>query len=143
MNIAPKKRRPCTLKTITYPTFNELAGKDPSRILSTGCDLECGQDILRLADIARANHISHLKVAVWSTADLSQMGLPELEVLAPYQSVSGWVALGMRSLRNGDVSLSVDHYRQGTAYQPGAFAWIEGFTPVAMAGKSIRLYYIP
>jgi hypothetical protein len=123
--------------------FNELAGNDPSRILSTGCDLECGQDIFRLADVARANHISHLKVAVWSTADLSQMGLPELEVLPPYQHVSGWVAIGMRSLRNGDVSLSTERYTPGTVYPSDAFAWIGNYRPVAMAGRSIRLYYIP
>jgi hypothetical protein len=29
--------------------FNELAGSDPSRILVTGCDLDCGQDVLRLS----------------------------------------------------------------------------------------------
>jgi hypothetical protein len=28
--------------------FNELAGHDPSRIMVTGCDLDCGQDVFRL-----------------------------------------------------------------------------------------------
>ena len=28
--------------------FNEFAGSDPSRILITGCDLDCGQDVARL-----------------------------------------------------------------------------------------------
>jgi len=27
--------------------FNELAGRDPSRVLVTGCDLDCGQDLFR------------------------------------------------------------------------------------------------
>ena len=29
--------------------YNELAGRDPSKIYFTGCDLDCGQDVYRLA----------------------------------------------------------------------------------------------
>ena len=33
--------------------FNELASRDPSRILLVGCDLDCGQDLFRLSNALR------------------------------------------------------------------------------------------
>ena len=53
--------------------FNELAPRDPSKALLLGCDLDCGQDLFRLADELRARGISHVNIAVWSSADISQM----------------------------------------------------------------------
>ncbi len=115
--------------------FNELAGRDPSRTLVTGCDLDCGQDLFRLSQELRTRHVSHASIAVWSSADMSQMGLPNFDILEPFQPVSGWVAISMRSLRFGDVL--------HTTYPPGAFAWLERYQPVGEVGKTIRLYYIP
>jgi hypothetical protein len=115
--------------------FNELAGRDPSRTLVTGCDLDCGQDLFRLSQELRARHVSHASIAVWSSADMSQMGLPNFDILEPFQPVSGWVAVSMRSLRFGDVL--------HTTYPPGAFAWLDRYQPVGEVGKTIRLYYIP
>jgi len=115
--------------------FNPLAGKDPSKVLLTGCDLDCGQDLYRLADELRAEHISHVNIAMWSSADLSYMGLPEMEVPAPFHPVTGWVAISARSLRFGDV------FHQ--TYPPHAFDWLNRYTPKKWVGKTIRLYYIP
>jgi 4-amino-4-deoxy-L-arabinose transferase-like glycosyltransferase len=44
--------------------FNPLAGNDPSQVLITGCDLDCGQDLYRLADALRAQHVSHVYIAM-------------------------------------------------------------------------------
>jgi hypothetical protein len=115
--------------------FNFLAGRDPSRVLVTGCDLDCGQDLFKLSQALRQRHISHVNVGVWTTADLSRMDLPSFDVLQPFQPVTGWVAIGVRSLRMGTVGRS--------PYAPGAFAWLESYQPVAEIGKTIRLYYIP
>jgi 4-amino-4-deoxy-L-arabinose transferase-like glycosyltransferase len=115
--------------------FNELAGPDPSRVLVAGCDLDCGQDLFRLADAARENGIAQLNLAVWSSADLSRMGLPPLQILQPFQPRAGWVAISLRSLRFGDVLHST--------YPPGAFDWLNRYQPVARVGKTILLYRIP
>ena len=115
--------------------FNELAGQDPSKILVTGCDLDCGQDLFQLAQELRARHVSHVGIAVWSSADLSQMGLPHFSVLQPFQPATGWIAVGVRSRRVGDVL--------HTTYPPAAFAWLASYRPVAAVGKTISLYYIP
>jgi 4-amino-4-deoxy-L-arabinose transferase-like glycosyltransferase len=115
--------------------FNGLAGRDPSKILVTGCDLDCGQDILALSGELRRRHVSHVSVAVWTTADLGQMALPDFEVLEPFQPTTGWVAVGLRSLREG----SVLH----KSYPPGAFAWLDRYEPVAKIGSTVWLYDIP
>lgn len=115
--------------------FNELAGRQPSRVLVTGCDLDCGQDLFRLSDVLHEKKISHLNIAIWSSADMSRMGLPPFETPAPFQPVTGWLAISLRSLRMGDVF--------HTTYPPGAFAWLGQSQPVAKIGKTILLYYIP
>jgi hypothetical protein len=115
--------------------FNEMAGRDPSRIMVAGCDLDCGQDLFRLARELRSRNITHFNLAVWSSADVDRMGLPQFEVLQPYRPVSGWVAISARSLRFGDV-LHI-------AYPPDAFSWFKGYHPVAQVGGTIALYYIP
>lgn len=115
--------------------FNLLAGKDPSKVLVTGCDLDCGQDLYRLANQLRAQHVSHVYIAMWSSAELSYMGLPEMGVLPPFQPVKGWVAISARSLRFGDVFHST--------YPPHALDWLDQYPPREWVGKTIRLYYIP
>jgi hypothetical protein len=115
--------------------FNELAGHDPSRVLVTGCDLDCGQDLFRLSQALRDRGVSHFSVAVWSSADMTQMNLPVFDVLQPFQPTPGWIAISMRSMRFGDVFHST--------YPPGALRWIDRYQPVALVGKTIRLYYVP
>ncbi len=115
--------------------FNELAGRDPSRVLVTGCDLDCGQDLFRLSRALHERNISQLNLAVWSSADMSRMNLPVFQTPPPFQPVTGWVAISLRSLRMGDVL--------HTTYPPGAFAWLDGRKPVEQIGKTIHLYYLP
>jgi hypothetical protein len=100
-----------------------------------GCDMDCGQDIFRLAKELQSRKISHFSLAVWSSADMQRMSLPEFDVLHPFQPATGWVAISARSLRFGDVLHE--------SYPPDAFAWIDKFKPVAYVGGTIRLYYIP
>jgi hypothetical protein len=101
--------------------FNEFAGTDPSKILVTGCDLDCGQDLYRLADVLRARHISDVNLAVWSSADLAYLGLPRTQIPRPAHPVTGWLAVSSRSLRMGDV------FHQ--TYPPGSFAWLDPYQP--------------
>jgi len=118
---------------ITY--FNPLAGRDPSLVMVAGCDLDCGQDIFRLAQALRTRHTEHLSIAAWSSADMSRMGLPSFDVPPPFQPVSGWFAISRRAQRFGDVFHKT--------YPPGAFAWLDRYQPVERVGKTILLYNIP
>jgi hypothetical protein len=114
--------------------FNDLAGSDPSRVLVLGCDLDCGQDLYRLSATLAARHIPDVKLAVWSSAELPQMGLPKYEMLPPFQPMNGWIAISMRSLRFGDVLHQ--------SYPHDAFAWLNQYRPEEEIGKTIRLYHI-
>jgi hypothetical protein len=115
--------------------FNFLAGTDPSKVFVAGCDLDCGQDVLRLSQELKARGISHPSIAIWTSADVTKAGLPEFSIPQPFQPVTGWIAISLRSLRMGDVFHE--------SYPPGAFAWLDRYQPVAYVGKTIRLYYIP
>jgi hypothetical protein len=115
--------------------FNPLAGRDPSRVLIAGCDLDCGQDIWRLSQALSARGVQHVSLAVWSSSDLPQMGLPPFDVLQPFQPVDGWVAVSLRSMRFGDVLHQT--------YPPDALAWLDRYEPVARVGQTILLYHIP
>src|SRR5271170_2059068 len=115
--------------------FNEFAGKDPSKVMVAGCDLDCGQDLFALSSELKARHVSHASLALWTSADMTKMGLPEFDVPQPYQPVTGWFAISLRALRFGDVF--------HTSYPPDAFAWVSRYQPVARVGKTILLYDIP
>ena len=112
--------------------FNELAGKDPSKVLVAGCDLDCGQDLFALSRDLRARHVSRVSLALWTSADMSKVGLPQFDVPQPFQPVTGWFAISLRALRFGDLFHST--------YPPGAFAWLSRYQPVAHVGKTILLY---
>jgi hypothetical protein len=115
--------------------FNALAGSNPSEVLLTGCDLDCGQDLYRLSQVLRARQVAHANIAIWTSAEMSRVGLPEFSVPEPFQPVTGWVAISKRSLLLGDVFHKT--------YPPGAFAWLGKYQPVQRVGKTIDLYYIP
>jgi hypothetical protein len=115
--------------------FNEFAGRDPSKVLVAGCDLDCGQDLIRLSGVLRDRKVSYLRLAMWSSADPQRSGLPKFDLLDPFHPATGWVAISLRALRFGDVFHE--------SYPPGAFTWIERYEPVVEVGKTIRLYYIP
>jgi len=115
--------------------FNELAGSDPSKILVAGCDLDCGQDLFRLAREFQARQISHATIAVWTSAEPSLLNLPPFGVPEANRPVTGWFAISLRALRFGDSF--------HTTYPPGAFRWLNAYQPVSRVGQTILLYYIP
>jgi Dolichyl-phosphate-mannose-protein mannosyltransferase len=112
--------------------FNELAGSHPERIL-VDSDLDDGQDLKRLADTLRARRVPELSLAYAGSATVAEHGLPPVRWLEPHRPVTGWVAASLYSLRLGSLD------------RPGHddFAWLERYQPVALVGRSIRLYYIP
>jgi hypothetical protein len=115
--------------------FNQLAGRDPSRVMVAGCDLDCGQDLFALSHELQVRHVSHASLAVWTSADMNKISMPMFDVPQPYQPVAGWFAVSLRALRFGDLFHST--------YPPDAFDWLKRYQPVAHVGKTILLYDIP
>jgi hypothetical protein len=115
--------------------FNELAGRHPDGIL-VDSDLDWGQDALRLTNTLRARGIDTLSVAYFGTADLSRHHLPRLLPLVPHQRTTGWIALSETALKMG---------RPNPPFTPpfDGFSWLEAYEPVALIGRSIRLYHLP
>jgi hypothetical protein len=113
--------------------FNQLAGKDPSSVLVTGCDLDCGQDLFRLARELHARNTTECTLLVWSSADIARSDLPP-NGSDNSSDVHGCVALSSRAFRLGDVL----HH----SYGPGYFSWLNNYQPVAIVGRTIRLYEI-
>jgi hypothetical protein len=111
--------------------FNELAGSHPERVL-VDSDLDDGQDLKRLADTLRARRVPAISLAYAGSATVAEHGLPPIHWLEPHRPVTGWVAASLYSLKLGSLD------------RPGHddFAWLDRYRPVALVGRSIRLYYI-
>jgi len=115
--------------------FNEFVGSAPDNVLVTGCDLDCGQDLLRLVEELRSRHISDVNLAVFTSADLEQSGLPHHEVPDPATRPHGWIAVSSWPQRLGTGLRK--------PFAPDYFAWLDSYRPVENIGKTIRLYYVP
>jgi hypothetical protein len=112
------------------PCFNEIAGGHPEEI-AVDSDLDWGQDIGRLGALVRDRGIRQLWIACFDSEELPRHIPAELRRLPPRQPVSGWIAIS-ETMRKGV-------YSGG----PSAYEWLDAFQPVARAGESIRIYFIP
>lgn len=113
--------------------FNELAGGRPERILIDS-DLDWGQDLLRLEVLLRELRVPSVWIGCFSSADLTRHDLPPYQLLLPAPKghrPKGWIAISEWVLKG--VALP----------DPDHFDWLGAYQPVARAGRSIRLYYIP
>ena len=102
--------------------FNEAAGRHPENI-ALDSNLDWGQDVLRLAQFVKHEHIPHIYVSAfgdWRSYDMPADPLP------PNARVTGWIAVSENQFR-----------------MEKGFEWLERERPVRRIGKSIRVYYIP
>lgn len=112
------------------PWFNALAGRDPARIIVAG-DLDWGQDLLRLADTARARGVDSLALAYYGSADPRRILPMPVRPLAPDERPGGWVAVSEAVIK-------------GVGFEPHrGFEWLDSVAPVSRPGPSIRLYHFP
>ena len=107
--------------------FNECAGSHPEKI-AIDSNLDWGQDMLRLADFVKRDHIPHLYVNVFG--NWMRFGMPAEELKRGVR-VTGWVAVSEMELKFGGPT------NRGEGYE-----WLDAYKPVQRIGKSIRLYYI-
>lgn len=107
--------------------FNEIAGPHPEQLL-VDSNLDWGQDVLRLAAVAREEKIDRMSVLLFGSGDVDRIGLPPHQPLIPGVPTQGWVAVSETALQYAAAN---------------DFAWLRNQRPLRRVGKSIRLYYIP
>lgn len=115
-----------------FPYFNEAAGSRPWEQLSDS-NIDWGQDVLRLREIAREQRIPSITTSILSTASLDHVGLPPRKDLVALQPVHGWVAI------------SELHLALGRGVHPDVRRWVDDLMrgrPYRRVGTSIRLYFI-
>lgn len=105
--------------------FNQFAGSKPEQIL-VDSDLDWGQDLARLTDALKTRDIKTFSMRYFGTADPDRLSVPASQELVPHQCTTGWIAISISSLK----------------LTPG-YQWLERYEPVALVGKTIRLYHIP
>jgi Dolichyl-phosphate-mannose-protein mannosyltransferase len=118
-----------------YMTYTSiLAGRHPDEKLVLDADFDGGEYIFKLKQVLAEHNVDHLKLRLFTSADLTQMNLPPYEALAPYEHATGWIAISVYNLRLG-----------GGAWHPDSrdgYAWLNAYQPVASVDKTIRLFYI-
>jgi len=115
--------------------FNEVAARHKDDYLLFGCDLDCGQDVWRLAHTLKTRRITRLSIKVETSADLSRMDLPPFHELEPYERATGWVAASVLFTRTGRGLWDASDLR--------GWEWLNACQPIEQVGDTIRLYYIP
>lgn len=123
----------------THPNYltytSDFAGGNPDYSLVLDADYDAGQNIMQLAKVLAEHKVEHLKLRLYTSADLTQMNLPPFQTLAPNERTTGWVAVSVHNLRTGE----------GPWYPAlfDGYAWLNAYQPVASVDKTIRLYYLP
>jgi 4-amino-4-deoxy-L-arabinose transferase-like glycosyltransferase len=131
------------------PWFNALAGRHPENVLLDS-DLDWGQDLLRLERALAERGVRRFSVAYFGPSDLCRHHLPTGRWLRPRERVTGVIAIS-EMYRKGVIG---NFYRDGNYCDreqwvreappdPGQFAWLDAYTPIARVGTSILLYDIP
>jgi Dolichyl-phosphate-mannose-protein mannosyltransferase len=115
--------------TLAHPDylawFNEAAGTHPERIL-VDSNLDWGQDMYRLAHVAREEKIEQLSTLLFGPAGFDRI-LPPHTPLAPGVPTQGWIAVSETALASAN---------------RGDYDWLRAHRPVRRVGQSIRLYFV-
>jgi hypothetical protein len=128
---------------LTY--FNLIAGDDPGEIL-VDSDLDWGQGVFQLEKFFSEREADVVQIAYFGGARLCQHDLPRLRNLPIGNRVKGWVAISEFYYREAASFLMLEPCGPVVHYldKPGKgwYTWLEDFEPVAVLGRSIRVYYI-
>ena len=109
--------------------MNAAAGRHPERVLSDS-NLDWGQDLIRLRNVCRANHIDDLGMLVFTRADLNALGFRNVHHIDPHNPSPGWFAVSETEIAiwNG--------------WDPKAYRWLLDRRNFTRVGTSIRLYRV-
>ena len=86
----------------------------------------------RIAAELRRRDIGQVATALHGNADLSRHGFPNFSEMEWDEPTTGWIVI------------SLTRWAFGTAAPPfDGYGWLERYAPVALIGKTVRLYYVP
>lgn len=128
---------------LSYPHylsyFNELAGgTDNGYKYAVDSNYDWGQDLKRLLAWVEENNIEKIKVDYFGGADIDYYLGEKLERFDPRQGPQkGWLAISATLLQGGRGN-PVPNFNEPVLY----YEWLNNYTPIARAGKSIFIYYI-
>jgi 4-amino-4-deoxy-L-arabinose transferase-like glycosyltransferase len=128
---------------LTY--FNPIARDDPGAYL-VDSDLDWGQGVFDLEAFFSTRDADVLYIAYFGGTRLCEHDLPELRALPIGRPIKGWIAVSEFFYREAASFLMVDpcgpDYRYLDHPGTGWFSWLEAYEPVAIVGRSIRVYYV-
>jgi hypothetical protein len=122
--------------------YNALAGPEPASI-SSDSDFDWGQDGLALETYFKAHPVPELQLQLQGTVNPCKLQLPPFRALGR-QPDAGWIAVSERIYQLNRVGRADPcSLTAGPASQPiGWLDWLKPLKPVAIIGKTIRLYHV-
>jgi hypothetical protein len=122
--------------------YNVLAGREPAYI-SSDSDFDWGQDALALEAYFKAHPVPEFQLQLQGTVNPCKLQLPPFKALRT-PPAAGWIAVSERIYRLNRVGRADPcSLTAGPASQPiGWLDWLKPLTPVAIIGKTIRLYHL-
>lgn len=129
---------------ITY--YNALAGSDPAHV-SSDSDFDWGQHAIALEQYFAEHQVPELYVLLNGSTRTCSLKLPPVKSL-PNHPVTGWVAISDRQFRLNQGRVREDPCSlpgMGKTFNapPGWLDWLKKHEPVAIIGKTVRLYHVP
>ncbi len=131
---------------ITY--FNAFAGSDPAYVTSDS-DFDWGGHGFALEEYFAEHPVPELYVLLGGTTNTCRLALPPVKAL-PNHPVSGWIAITDTPIRgNRGGNLRVDPCGNTASpgprvrAAPGWLNWLKQHEPVAIIGRTVRLYHVP
>jgi len=125
--------------------FNLIAGDDPGAFL-VDSDLDWGQGVFQLEAFFSGHEADVVQIAYFGSAHLCEHDLPRLRQLPVGNRVKGWVAISEFYYREAASFVMIEpcgpvyHYLDSPG--KGWYTWLKDYEPVAVLGRSIRVYYI-
>jgi len=118
--------------------FNAFAGsRDHARRLLLDSNLDWGQDLGRLADYLRANHLDRICLGYFGHVDPALYGIDYS--LPPSEPTPGRCAISANFLAGYPYAITYGGGRI-TGVRRGAWSWFDRLEPVARVGRSIYVF---
>lgn len=117
----------CAIATPDFLTWYNEPTAPWASLIHVDSDYDWGQDLWRLSDKLRTLPVDSLWLSYNGSVDVNEFHLPPWKPLPSGVPEKGWIAI------------SETNYRM----EPEAFGWLAAYKPVAIAGKTIRIYDIP
>jgi len=122
--------------------YNALAGSEPAHV-SSDSDFDWGQDGLALEAYFKTHPVPALQLQLQGTVNPCKLQLPPFTALSTAPT-AGWIAVSERIYRLNRVGRSDPcSLTSGPGSRPiGWLDWLKPLKPVAIIGKTIRLYHV-